>query len=119
MDKTWDFIANKMTNIQSALLRFQDKHGRNSFEIKNLKPFNPYSIYFVLPEYNNSKRLMNHSASLTQKTDNGYLYVTGLISKTKEEGTFSMNVQKAYWFTRKGTGKTTWFEEICVYDQLH
>ncbi len=119
MDKTWDFIAGKMTNIQTALLRFRDKQGKSSFEIKNLKPFYPYSVYFVLPEYSTSKKMINHSASLTQKTDTGYLYVTGLISKTKEEDTFSMNVQKAFWFTRKGKGKDCWLEEICVYDQTH
>lgn len=119
MDKSWDFIANKMTAIQSGLLRFQDKQGKNSFEIKNIKPFHPFSVYFVLPENDCAKKLINHSASLTQKSDNGYLYITGLISKTKQDDTFSMNVQKAYWFIRKGQGKTSWFEEICVYDQLH
>jgi len=118
MDKTWDFISNKMTSIRSGLLRFQDKQGKNSYEIKNIQPFHPCSIYFVLREPAESKKLINHSASLTQKTENGYLYVTGLISKTKQEDTFSMNVLKAYWFLRKGKGKTSWFEEICVYDQL-
>ena len=118
MDKTWDFISNKMTTIRSGLLRFQDKQGKSSYEIKNIKPFYPCSIYFVIPEHTKSKKLINHSASLTQKTENGYLYVTGLISKTKQEDTFSMNVLKAYWFMRKGKGKTSWLEEICVYDQL-
>ena len=118
MDNTWDFISNKMTTIQSGLLRFQDKQGKSSFEIKDIKPSHSCAVHFVVPDHPNSKKLINHSASLTQKTDNGYLYVTGLISKTKEEDTFAMNVLKAYWFTRKGKGKTSWFEEYCVYDHL-
>jgi hypothetical protein len=118
MDKIWDFISDKMSTIQSGLLRFQDKQGKNSFEIKDIKPDHASSVNFVLPEYEDSKKLINHSASLTQRTDNGYLYVTGLISRTKQEDMFSMTVQKAYWFTKKGKGKTSWFEEICVYDHL-
>ncbi len=119
MDKTWDFISDKMMTIQSGLLRFQDKHGKNSFEIKDIKPSHPCAINFVLPEHEYSRKLINHSASLTQKTDTGYLYVKGLISRTKQDDTFAMNVQKASWFMRKGQGSASWFEEICVYDQLH
>ena len=117
-NNSWNFIGDKMKHIRSGLLRFQDKGGKRSFEVKAIRPDHPSCVSFVVAQNETPGKLINHPASLTQKSDTGYLYVTGLISGIGQNDCLSMTVLKAYWFVRKGKGKSSWLEEACVYEQL-
>jgi hypothetical protein len=118
MDSSWKFIENRMKSIDKGLLRFRDKIGKKSFVINNILPDNPSTISFTMTENEDPGRLINHSASLTQKSPEGYLYITGLISGMAKKDTLLMIVSKAFWFVKKGKGKSSWLEEACVYEQL-
>ncbi|SRR5258706_12111274 len=118
MDNTWNFIGDKMKDIDSGLLRFRDKSGKKAFEVRSIHPDHPSAVSFEIAESDNPEKLVNYSASLLQKSAGGYLYITGLISGIGENHMLFMTVSKAHWFIRKGKGKSSWFEEACVYEQL-
>lgn len=117
-NNTWSFIGDKMNNLRMGLLRFQDKNGKKSFEVKSIKSDHPSSVSMTITQPEDPGKLINHPASLTQKSDNGYLYVTGLISGIGQNDMLMMTVLKAFWFVRKGSGKASWLEEACVYEQM-
>ena len=117
-NNTWDFIGDKMKNINSGLLRFHDKSGKKAFEVRSIQPGHPSSVSFEIAETDNPMKLINYPASLIQKSATGYLYQTGLISGISQDHLLIMTISKASWFVRKGKGKESWFEEACVYEQL-
>jgi hypothetical protein len=119
MDNTaWDFIGDKMKDIHSGLLRFRDKTGKKAFEVLSVQPDHPSSVSFEIAQSDNPEKLINYSASLVQKTADGYLYITGLISGINQDHMLLMSISKAYWFVRKGKGDSSWFEEAYAYEQL-
>lgn len=116
-NNAWDFIGDKMKNINSGLLRYRDKGGKKAFEVRSIQPDHPSSVSFEIAESDNPAKLINYPASLLQKSTDGYLYVTGLLSGISASHQLFMAVSKAHWFVRKGNGKASWFEEACVYEQ--
>jgi hypothetical protein len=118
MDNTWNFIGDKMKSVDKGLLRIQDKIGKKSFNVNNIQSDHPTAVSIVIHEEEDLGRLINHTASLTQESPEGYLYITGLISGMEKDNVLLMTVYKASWFVRKGKGKDCWLEEACVYDQV-
>jgi len=118
MDNTWNFIGSKMKSVDKGLLRIQNKIGKKSFIVNNIQSEHPTAVSLLMIEDEDTGRLINHPASLTQESSEGYLYITGLISGIEKNNVLLMTVSKASWFVRKGKGKESWLEEACVYDQL-
>jgi hypothetical protein len=119
MNSTLEYMLDKITKIQTGLLRFKDRTGRITLKVKAIEPAHPSSMQLFLSENSYQEKLMNYPASFTQKGDNGYLYVTGFISAVKINNAYllTMKIRKAHWFESKGNGVNKWLEEVCMYDQ--
>jgi hypothetical protein len=118
MNDEWEDIRQRMLDIKSGLLRFESKLGKIALEADVTASLHPSSVNFIVAEDACQYRLINQLASFTQQTDNGYLYVTGLISKKRDESALSLNVAKAHLFVRKGKGKDCWLEEASMYENI-
>ncbi len=119
MNNTLEYMLDRITSIQTGLLRFKDKAGRVSLKVKAIQPAHPSSMQIFLTENQYQERIMNYPASFTQKGDSGYLYVTGFVSAVKINNAYlmTMKITKAHWFESKGNGVNKWLEEVCMYDQ--
>lgn len=119
-DTSWKIILDKIMHLEAGLLRFQDKNQRTALQVRATESLTPSSIQFALTDGDLKKRLVNHPGSLTQKYDNGYLYITGLVSGITQDDkqVISMNVEKAHWFVRKGTGSESWLEQAGIYERM-
>ena len=119
MNNTLEYMLDKITSIQTGMLRFKDRHGRVTLKVKAIQSTHPTSMQLFLTENEYQEKLMNYPASFTQKGDSGYLYVTGNISAVKINNAYlmTMKIMKAHWFESKGNGVNKWLEEVCMYDQ--
>ncbi len=115
MDIKRKIILERMTDMQSGLLRFSSRGQRKMMPV-NVVASSPYMVQFASMEKCKVK-FVNKPASLSQVTKNGYLFISGTVSTTGDKGArkLSMNISKAHWFEKKRKGAAYKPEEITFY----
>jgi hypothetical protein len=116
MDTRHKIILERMADLQSGLLRYSS-HGRKKAMVVNVLDSScPSLVQFLLQDRCHEK-LVDKPASLSQVTQNGYLYISGTISSTgdREPYVLNMNISKAHWFERAGKDDGT-LEEIRFFE---
>ena len=115
MDTRHKIILEKMADLQSGLLRYSS-HGRKKAMLVNVLDSScPSLVQFMLQDRCREK-LIDKPASLSQVTQNGYLYISGTITADDSEPyLLNMNISKAHWCERAGKDECT-LEEIRFFE---
>lgn len=111
------YIGQKIDAIQFGLLRFRDKKGRVTLEVRT-KVDHENSLLCFIEEKADLRKLVNKKVSVIQRSQNDYLYIIGQVeeNKEKEAQTISVRILKACWFVRKTKGALSWLQEKHIYD---
>ena len=111
------YIGQKIDAIQFGLLRFRDKKGRVTLEVRT-KVDHENSLLCFIEEKADLRKLVNKKVSVIQRSQNDYLYIIGQVEENKEKGaqTISVRILKACWFVRKTKGALSWLQEKHIYD---
>ena len=108
-------IQKKMDDIGLGLLRSRGNKSPVSIRIR-LKCDNDNIIHCYASETGDLLQLKNKKVNLLQKSNDDYLYVTGMAGQSAENGgVLHVRVFKASWYIRKRKGSVTWFQEKHTY----
>lgn len=117
MNKSLQCIQQKSGDIQSGLLRFRDKHGQLTLQVK-ATPNEDASFNCVVTEHSENKRWVNRHVNLVQKRQDDYLYISGKVygEVTKGSPILSVRIFRACWFVRESRGNLSWLTEKYIYE---
>jgi len=116
---SWEFILGKMLDIRQALLRFKSRKDQITQPVHVAGLVNSTSVEVLTGTDLFQGKLVNHAATLVQRTTAGSLYVYGFISHVHDkENAFLLNVTRAQWFENKQRGAQKWLEEVCTYQKI-
>jgi len=110
-------IHNKVNEIKSALVRFQDNDIQVSLHV-SVKSDGKNSIDCQAGEIVDLAKMQNKTVTLIQKSDKDYLYISGeLVKKSRgDKTTFSLRILRACWFILKSKGAVSWLDNKYIYD---
>ena len=110
-------IHNKVNEIKSALVRFQDNDSQVSLHV-SVKSDGKNSIDCRAGEIVDLAKMQNKTVTLIQKSDKDYLYISGeLVKKSRgDKTTFSLRILRACWFILKSKGAVSWLDNKYIYD---
>lgn len=116
MERTTPSIQEKISAIQSALLRYSHNGKTVSLPVRIAIEKND-CLNCVITEDIPLQKLVNKTVTLIQKDYNNYLYIGGRIARTvlKNSLVLSIDITKACWFIRKSKGSVTWLQEKTIY----
>ena len=103
-----------------GLLRFKNKNEKISLPV-DVEPTvsDNGSFHVVVKDGEFPMKLVNKNANFIQRTDNGYLFVSGYITSIMKHGksVLLLDVIEACLFVRKKMDQSTWLEETCLYEK--
>ncbi len=114
MNQQLKSIAQKIDNIQIGLLRFRDNKKRVTLQVRVKVFYNSLKCFII--ENVNADKLLNKRVTLIQRSENDYLYLSGVVEKAeKEKSTVSIRILKACWFVRQNGGGISWLQEKFIF----
>jgi len=110
-------IHNKVNEIKSALVRFQDNDSQVSLHV-SVKSDGKNSIDCRAGEIVDLAKMQNKTVTLIQKSHKDYLYISGeLVKKSRgDKNAFSLRIVRACWFILKSKGAVSWLHNKYIYD---
>jgi len=120
MENKWMHTMGKIINIRCGLLRFKNKNERISLPVDVEQTIcDNGSFQVVVKDGECPAKLINQNANFIQRTDSGYLFVSGYITSIMKykKSILLLDVIKACSFDRKKTDHSSWLEETCLYEQ--
>lgn len=113
----FQIIKQKINAIQHGLLRFRDKHGQISLQVKTTAN-NDVSMDCISVDFLPAKRFINRNVNLIQKYHNDYLYITGVVTNeiNGRSKILSIRILKASWFVKKERKSVSWLEEKYMFE---
>lgn len=119
MDKKLHSILGQVIAIQSALLRFRHRDGRENLQVK--VAFNDDdSLHCVITgSLPSGIRMKGKRVHLIQKYHDDYFFIAGIVSKEVNgmSRVLSIEIHKAAWFVRRKNGSVTWMREKSTYEK--
>jgi len=110
-------IHNKVNEIKSALVRFQDNDIQVSLHVR-VKSDGKNLIDCRAGEMVDLAKMHNKKVTVIQKSDKDYLYISGELvnGSGSNKKAFSLRIVRACWFILKSKGSVSWLQNKYIYD---
>ncbi|MEI9807038.1 MAG: hypothetical protein WDO16_03660 [Bacteroidota bacterium] len=111
-------ILQEVISIQSGLLRFRHKDGRQNLQVKIVFGGTNSLHCIITGEVPEGMKIAGRKVHLIQKYNNDYFFISGDISREVQDTRriLSIAISKASWFVRKRKGGVTWLHEKSTYE---
>lgn len=121
MNRNFYTISQKINSIQLGLLRRHTKKGSTTNHVV-MKVHKDNLLICALTESGKPdiKRLLGKKVNLIQKSENDYIYLSGVVQETPGSNKRTLYIQlfKACWFVRRSKGSLSWLQEKYVYESF-
>jgi hypothetical protein len=119
MNQKLTTILRKVSSNQSATVRFRDKKGQQTLQVKVALGFDNLLHGMITGKVPRGVKFSNKTVHLVQKCHGDYFFMSGHVSNDVQENprVLSIAVFRALWFVRKRRGSVSWFGEKQTYEE--